>query len=115
MDVCGVSGLGQPALGAGLTLGGLLSSSTLPTAPVAAPHGVGLGGVDFSSSSEKKSDKLSGARPEWVWNTPVQHAFILWCCDNYCNLFVFASCRDSKALKDENLPAPICQDVDNFQ
>ncbi|KAK3541093.1 hypothetical protein QTP86_012816 [Hemibagrus guttatus] len=70
----------------GLTLGGLLASSTAAPAPVAPAASMGLGGVDFSTSSEKKSDKLSGARPE-----------------------------DSKALKDENLPAPICQDVDNFQ
>ncbi|XP_027008394.1 nucleoporin p58/p45 isoform X2 [Tachysurus fulvidraco] len=80
------TGLGQSTLGGGLTLGGLLSASTAATAPVAQVPSVGLGGVDFSTSSEKKSDKLSGARPE-----------------------------DSKALKDENLPAPICQDVDNFQ
>lgn len=27
----------------------------------------------------------------------------------------FFSCRDSKALKDENLPPVICQDVENLQ
>ncbi|XP_075055016.1 nucleoporin p58/p45 isoform X2 [Mixophyes fleayi] len=67
-----LSGLGQNPLG--------LSAP----APQAATN-EGLGGIDFSSSSDKKSDK-TGTRPE-----------------------------DSKALKDENLPQLICQDVDNFQ
>ncbi|KAL6462723.1 hypothetical protein MHYP_G00291450 [Metynnis hypsauchen] len=80
------TGLGQSTLGGGLTLGSLLSSSAASTAPLAPAPSVGLGGVDFSSTSENKSDKSSSARPE-----------------------------DSKALKDENLPGPICQDVDNFQ
>ncbi|KAK1169338.1 nucleoporin p58/p45-like isoform X1 [Acipenser oxyrinchus oxyrinchus] len=68
-------GLGQSSVGLGLTL-----------AAPAATTSQGLGGVDFTNSSEKRSDKSSGARPE-----------------------------DSKALKDENLPPVICQDVDNFQ
>ncbi|KAM9319303.1 nucleoporin p58/p45 [Gastrophryne carolinensis] len=66
------SGLGQNPLGL-----------TAPAAPTTTNEG--LGGIDFSSSSDKKSDK-TGTRPE-----------------------------DSKALKDENLPQVICQDVDNFQ
>ncbi|KAM5287827.1 nucleoporin p58/p45 isoform 2-T2 [Ctenodactylus gundi] len=69
------SGLGQNALG--LTLGTTTASSTAGNE--------GLGGIDFSSSSDKKSDK-TGTRPE-----------------------------DSKALKDENLPPVICQDVENLQ
>ncbi|XP_020146056.2 nucleoporin p58/p45 isoform X1 [Microcebus murinus] len=69
------TGLGQNALG--LTLG--------TTAATSATGNEGLGGIDFSSSSDKKSDK-TGTRPE-----------------------------DSKALKDENLPPVICQDVENLQ
>ncbi|XP_021091998.1 nucleoporin p58/p45 isoform X5 [Heterocephalus glaber] len=69
------SGLGQNALG--LTLGTTVATSTVGNE--------GLGGIDFSSSSDKKSDK-TGTRPE-----------------------------DSKALKDENLPSVICQDVENLQ
>ncbi|XP_060047711.1 nucleoporin p58/p45 isoform X3 [Erinaceus europaeus] len=69
------AGLGQNALG--LTLG--------TTAPASTAGNEGLGGIDFSSSSDKKSDK-TGTRPE-----------------------------DSKALKDENLPPFICQDVENLQ
>ncbi|XP_075418931.1 nucleoporin p58/p45 isoform X1 [Tenrec ecaudatus] len=69
------AGLGQSALG--LTLGATTATSTAGNE--------GLGGIDFSSSSDKKSDK-TGTRPE-----------------------------DSKALKDENLPPVICQDVENLQ
>uniref|UniRef100_A0A671QM20 Nucleoporin p58/p45-like n=1 Tax=Sinocyclocheilus anshuiensis TaxID=1608454 RepID=A0A671QM20_9TELE len=79
-----VSGLGQSSLGGPLSLGGLVSSSVATTSAPALS--LGLGGVDFSISSEKNTDKLSSTRQE-----------------------------DSKALKDENLPGPICQDVDNFQ
>ncbi|XP_071341571.1 nucleoporin p58/p45 isoform X3 [Trachinotus anak] len=79
------TGLGQTTLGGGgLTLGSLLSTST--SAPVAPAPSIGLGGVDFSTSSENKSDTSSGA-----------------------------NAQDSKALKDENLPPVICQDVENFQ
>ncbi|KAM9049893.1 nucleoporin p58/p45 isoform X3 [Eschrichtius robustus] len=69
------SGLGQNALG--LSLGTAAATSSAGNE--------GLGGLDFSSSSDKKSDK-TGTRPE-----------------------------DSKALKDETLPAVICQDVDSLQ
>lgn len=80
------TGLGQTTLGGGggLTLGSLLAPSTAVSAAPA--PSVGLGGVDFSTSSENKSDASSGA-----------------------------NAQDSKALKDENLPPVICQDVENFQ
>ncbi|XP_053564475.1 nucleoporin p58/p45 [Bombina bombina] len=73
-----ISGLGQSTLGFGLNFGG--AASTVPSTT-----NEGLGGIDFSSSSDKKSDK-TGTRPE-----------------------------DSKALKDENLHQLICHDVENFQ
>uniref|UniRef100_J3SEX9 Nucleoporin p58/p45-like n=1 Tax=Crotalus adamanteus TaxID=8729 RepID=J3SEX9_CROAD len=69
------TGLGQNAFG--LTLGTAAAPATTVNE--------GLGGIDFNSSSDKKSDK-TGTRPE-----------------------------DSKALKDENLPPVICQDVENLQ
>ncbi|XP_034428180.1 nucleoporin p58/p45 isoform X4 [Hippoglossus hippoglossus] len=77
--------------GLGQTLGGgsLTLGSLLATSTavsVAPAPSLGLGGVDFSTSSENKSDSSSGA-----------------------------NAQDSKALKDENLPPVICQDVDNFQ
>nr|XP_040022926.1 nucleoporin p58/p45 isoform X1 [Gasterosteus aculeatus aculeatus] len=79
------TGLGQTTLGGGgLTLGSLLASSTAISAAPA--PSMGLGGVDFTTSSESKSDPSSGA-----------------------------NAKDSKALKDENLPPVICQDVENFQ
>lgn len=80
------TGLGQATLGGvtGLTLGSLLAASTAASAAPA--PSIGLGGVDFSTSSESKSDTSSGA-----------------------------NAKDSKALKDENLPPVICQDVENFQ
>uniref|UniRef100_A0A8C3AL11 Nucleoporin 58 n=1 Tax=Cyclopterus lumpus TaxID=8103 RepID=A0A8C3AL11_CYCLU len=79
------TGLGQTTLGpGGLMLGSLLAASTAVSAAPA--PSIGLGGVDFSTSSESKSDPSSGA-----------------------------NAKDSKALKDENLPPVICQDVENFQ
>uniref|UniRef100_A0A3Q1BVH2 Nucleoporin 58 n=1 Tax=Amphiprion ocellaris TaxID=80972 RepID=A0A3Q1BVH2_AMPOC len=80
--------LGQTTLGGGggLTLGSLLATSTAAAAAAAPAPSIGLGGVDFSTSSENKSDTSSGA-----------------------------NAQDSKALKDENLPPVICQDVENFQ
>nr|XP_004546567.2 nucleoporin p58/p45 isoform X3 [Maylandia zebra] len=80
------TGLSQTTLGAGggLSFGSLLATSTASSAAPA--QSIGLGGVDFSTSSENKSDTSSGA-----------------------------NAQDSKALKDENLPPVICQDVENFQ
>ncbi|XP_014883809.1 nucleoporin p58/p45 isoform X1 [Poecilia latipinna] len=81
----GTSGLGQTlGGGTGLTLGSILATSTAASAAPA--PSIGLGGVDFSTSSENKSDTSSGT-----------------------------NAQDSKALKDENLPPFICQDVENFQ
>lgn len=57
-----VPGLGQSTLGGGgLTLGSLMATNVAAVAP--APS-MGLGGVDFSTSSEKKNDKLSGVNPQ---------------------------------------------------
>ncbi|NWW46799.1 NUP58 protein, partial [Pedionomus torquatus] len=72
------TGLGQNALS--LTLGTTAAPSTTANE--------GLGGIDFSSSSDKKSK---------------------------FRYLTIVSCRDSKALKDENLPPVICQDVENLQ
>ncbi|NWH76118.1 NUP58 protein, partial [Piaya cayana] len=68
------TGLGQNALS--LTLGTTAAPSTTANE--------GLGGIDFSSSSDKKS--------------------------KFGLIFFY-----SKALKDENLPPVICQDVENLQ
>lgn len=81
----GSTGLGQSTLGGG----GLTLGSLLTTSTAASAtpvSSIGLGGVDFSTSSENKHDITSGA-----------------------------NAQDSKALKDENLPPVICQDVENFQ
>lgn len=58
------AGLGQTSLGGGggLTLGSLLGTSTAVS--VAPAPSVGLGGVDFSTSSESKSDTSSGANAQ---------------------------------------------------
>lgn len=55
-----VAGLGQTTLGGAgaLSFGSLLATSTAPT--VTAAPSIGLGGVDFSTSSENKSDASSG-------------------------------------------------------
>ncbi|NXA49234.1 NUP58 protein, partial [Nothocercus julius] len=75
------TGLGQNALS--LTLGTTAAPSTTVNE--------GLGGIDFSSSSDKKSNITA----------PREHMLSFY--------------RDSKALKDENLPPVICQDVENLQ
>lgn len=66
MSSLGPAGLGQATLGGvggGLTLGSLLSTSTAVSAAPA--PSVGLGGVDFSTSSENKSD-TSGTNAQYV-------------------------------------------------
>lgn len=55
-------GLGQSTLGLGLSVGGLVSAS-VPTSSVPVLS-LGLGGVDFSTSSDKNTDKSSSTRPE---------------------------------------------------
>uniref|UniRef100_H2LRF1 Nucleoporin 58 n=1 Tax=Oryzias latipes TaxID=8090 RepID=H2LRF1_ORYLA len=78
-----VPSLGGSLFSSSVSTGSLLGTST--AASTAPAPSIGLGGVDFSTSSENKSDTLSG------------------------------SSEDSKVLKDENLPPVICQDVENFQ
>lgn len=60
------AGLGQTALGGGamLTLGSLSGTST--AASSAPAPSIGLGGVDFSTSSENKSDASSGTNAQYV-------------------------------------------------
>lgn len=48
--------------GGGLNFGALLSTST--AASTAPAPSIGLGGVDFSTSSENKSDASSGANAQ---------------------------------------------------
>uniref|UniRef100_I3KAU9 Nucleoporin 58 n=1 Tax=Oreochromis niloticus TaxID=8128 RepID=I3KAU9_ORENI len=83
----GPTGLGQATLGAGggLSFGSLLATSTASSAPPA--PSIGLGGVDFSTSSENKKSTLL--------------------CREEKKLL-----RDNEY---ENLPPVICQDVENFQ
>lgn len=59
------AGLGQTTLGGvGLTLGSLLGTSTAASAAPA--PSIGLGGVDFSTSSENKSATSSGTNAQYV-------------------------------------------------
>lgn len=70
-----VAGLGQTSLGGGggLTLGSLLATSTaVSSAPAVS---IGLGGVDFSTSSESKSNASSGANAQYVLLT-ILHLFV---------------------------------------
>lgn len=62
-------GLGQTTLGAvgGLNFGSLLATSTAAT--TAPAPSIGLGGVDFSTSSENKSDTSSGTSALYVLTT----------------------------------------------
>uniref|UniRef100_A0A669AXK6 Nucleoporin 58 n=1 Tax=Oreochromis niloticus TaxID=8128 RepID=A0A669AXK6_ORENI len=90
------------AAGTGLTFGSVLTS-TAPQQPTATGFALGLGGTTTTTTAASTGPSLGSSLFSSTGPTGERQTVS------------FTELIDSKALKDENLPPVICQDVENFQ
>uniref|UniRef100_A0A8C6VFE6 Nucleoporin 58 n=1 Tax=Naja naja TaxID=35670 RepID=A0A8C6VFE6_NAJNA len=107
------------------TSSGLALSSALTSAPAAGSSGftLNLGGTTAPTTTVSTGLSLGGAltglggtlfpNASTATTGDIAHIYYLKCSE--CGSYNKSVNRDSKALKDENLPPVICQDVENLQ